>query len=337
MGGFLGKVFGSGKTRTGIERMSPEELKRLEEIEGELTKLLGGQQPGQAERSAFEAETAPLAEAFKTLLTDTVQKQMGDPQAAREYVQATFTRPAEERLRQFTSDFENQQRARAASLGRDPNIDYETNRGIYSELARQQANLAAEESARVAQRPQELAQLGLQGLGGLQQRSAFLTDLGQRAMENRLNLLNARTGIGDAFFRERASQRFQKGPTPGAFGYFTTVKGYFDQEAQNAAKTAGSILPLFGSDERIKENIEPISTYEFLDNLSPYKFNYKNNAETNYGIIAQDLEKSEIGKSCVMEQDGIKYVITHKAISALLASNAALHKRIKQLEEKANV
>lgn len=262
MGGITGKLFGSGKSRSGIERMTPEEQKRLQEIESELTQLLGKKQPGEAEAAQFQQDTQPLADAFKSILADTLSQNFGSsPEAqakAREYVQATFTRPAEERLKQFTSDFEAQQRARAASLGRDPNLDYETNRGIYSELARQQANLAAEEGSRVAQRPYELAQFqlgaGLQGLGGLQQRSSFINDLGQRALQNRLTLLNARSGIGDAFYRERAAQQFEKGPSPGLLGYWGATSGFIANEFKKGSDVTKSIYGLPTSNTNYQSN-----------------------------------------------------------------------------------
>lgn len=93
------------------------------------------------------------------------------------------------------------------------------------------------------------------------------------------------------------------------------------------------------SDERRKRNIDDVSgdaISEFLAKLNPYSFEYKHEPSglLNYGIMAQDLEKSRIGKTLVMETPVGKMVSVPKAVGALLATNASLAKRVDALEGK---
>ncbi len=102
----------------------------------------------------------------------------------------------------------------------------------------------------------------------------------------------------------------------------------------------GSPWSLFdGSDERIKENVKKVDTKELLDKLSAVAYNYKKDPakEKKVGIMAQDLEKSELGKTLVVEdENGIKGYNKDKALSAALAALADLNKRLNKLEGKKN-
>ena len=80
------------------------------------------------------------------------------------------------------------------------------------------------------------------------------------------------------------------------------------------------------SDERVKQNFKPISKEdiaEFKSVIKPVTYEYKDSfyGEGVFpGIIAQDLEKSKLGKLIVFEdQSGVKKIDLHKAISLLLA------------------
>lgn len=91
---------------------------------------------------------------------------------------------------------------------------------------------------------------------------------------------------------------------------------------------AGAVATFF-SDERLKENITPISKEdlkELRQTIRPYFFNYKdeNHGKGDWaGVMAQDLEKSKLGKYLVSENsEGHKYIDTNKAMSLLLATMA---------------
>jgi hypothetical protein len=88
------------------------------------------------------------------------------------------------------------------------------------------------------------------------------------------------------------------------------------------------------SDENLKENVEEFSPSDFLDNLTSYKYNYKNpkNGEgKQVGVMAQDLEKA--APQMVQDTPEGKVVDYEKAGGPLFASMADLHKRLKKVEE----
>jgi hypothetical protein len=84
---------------------------------------------------------------------------------------------------------------------------------------------------------------------------------------------------------------------------------------------------VMSSDERVKKNIELISKediQEFKSVIKPVTYEYidasKDGEGIFPGIIAQDLEKSKLGKLIVFEdQNYVKKIDLHKAISLLLA------------------
>lgn len=102
----------------------------------------------------------------------------------------------------------------------------------------------------------------------------------------------------------------------------------------------GSIL----SDENEKKYIKPAKkeVNSFLNSLAARQFSYKNpenNSEISkpsgkhYGILAQDLERSKIGKSLVKNTKHGKVIDTAQGFGAVLAAQAELHNRIKALEK----
>ena len=81
-------------------------------------------------------------------------------------------------------------------------------------------------------------------------------------------------------------------------------------------------------DINLKTNISEIpkeDAKEFLDCVKGYYFEYKNknNGDGLFaGVMAQDLEKSKIGKTCVIEENGIKRVDLTRLFMALCAVGA---------------
>lgn len=78
-----------------------------------------------------------------------------------------------------------------------------------------------------------------------------------------------------------------------------------------AAAGAGAGLSLL-SDERAKENIEPVGMSFNGQNI--YRFNYKGNPLPQIGLMAQEVEKTR--PEAVTEIDGIKYVDYRRALNA---------------------
>lgn len=105
--------------------------------------------------------------------------------------------------------------------------------------------------------------------------------------------------------------------------------GQFMQNAATGMGMGGGGGMRF-SDKRLKENIERISDedmQELKSTLKPYKFNYKNEEHGGgdwIGVMAQDLEKSKLGRSLVSETpEGFKQVDMNKVLSLFLATLAA--------------
>lgn len=96
------------------------------------------------------------------------------------------------------------------------------------------------------------------------------------------------------------------------------------------------------SDSNLKKNIKPMSKEvdDLLSKIKPYSFEYISKVHgigPRVGIMAQDLEKSKLGKNAVVEQEDGKAVDIGKAVGLLLASVARLNERIDKLENKLEV
>lgn len=99
---------------------------------------------------------------------------------------------------------------------------------------------------------------------------------------------------------------------------------------------------VMASDEDAKENIKPKgdasgAIESFVNAIKPYSYEYKDQKHGSgekVGVMAQDLEKSQIGQTMVDEApDGTKMVDTNKAIGAILAGMADMNKKLKKLEK----
>jgi hypothetical protein len=79
---------------------------------------------------------------------------------------------------------------------------------------------------------------------------------------------------------------------------------------------------------------------EFLDNIHGYEYKYKDaslpgtDEKTHFSPMAQELEKSDIGKSMVYDTPQGKMVDYKRGLGAMLAVQAELNERIKKLEGK---
>ena len=95
----------------------------------------------------------------------------------------------------------------------------------------------------------------------------------------------------------------------------------------NIAQIGGTIAGLF-SDERVKTNIEPLNKAdieEMKKHLKAYAFNYTSDEFGKgdwIGVMAQDLEKSKLGRTLVIEKNGLKTIDTNKVLSMFLATMA---------------
>lgn len=102
--------------------------------------------------------------------------------------------------------------------------------------------------------------------------------------------------------------------------------------------TAGKAI---GSDKRLKSNIKSSDKDigEFLNHISAKRWTWKDSGKQDVGIIAQDLEKSKIGRNLVEtlpRTGGMKgYTADSKRFHPIvLASLASINKRLSNLEKK---
>lgn len=123
--------------------------------------------------------------------------------------------------------------------------------------------------------------------------------------------------------------------------------GNLTQKGQDIANgitdAAGNFLGSIGggdwwSDKNLKKNIKPASSKldELFKHVKPYSYDYvhpKYGEDDSVGVMAQDLEKSELGKKAVIDTPEGKKVNYAKLMPSILASQAELHKIIKEYKK----
>ena len=135
-----------------------------------------------------------------------------------------------------------------------------------------------------------------QDLARLQAGGAQIGALGTAAQQAALQGAQAQVGAGTL------QQQTQQALDTAKYQQFLQERGYDFQVAQFLANIAMGTGALSGStttttqpqsffsDERLKENIEPVG--ELNDGQPIYRYNYKGDPRTQIGLIAQDVEKS---------------------------------------------
>jgi len=178
----------------------------------------------------------------------------------------------------------------------------------------------------------------------------------QQNLAARQNIENQRANLANQqqmYNKGLEQQQFQnKLAKAGAQGQATgNLAGMYAQQAgaqaQADASTLGSLASLGGaymmaSDIRVKEDIKSgaPSIRKMLDKLDPYEYDYKDEViddesmlGSQLGVMAQDLEQSELGDKFVKEDmNGVKRVDYGKMGSTQMAALADLHQRLKKLE-----
>jgi len=162
-------------------------------------------------------------------------------------------------------------------------------------------NLASQEYQNIYNREygrlSDLARMGTVGLGGL------MGAAGQHGQ----SMANIATGLGNA---QAAAQMAHQQARQGLLG------------------TVGSVVGAIFSDKRVKKDLGKISKAdieEFKKSIKPYRFKYKDESMGDgewVGVMAQDLEKSKLGRTVVEERDGVKVVNLKKLASLGLAMMA---------------
>lgn len=98
-----------------------------------------------------------------------------------------------------------------------------------------------------------------------------------------------------------------------------------------------TVLSTFvSSDERLKNNIKPISnSFELINKLNPVEFIWNANNRSDYGLIAQEVENNfpELVKE---DMNGYKTIKYNSFIPLLVDSIKSLKTEIEQLKQKIN-
>jgi hypothetical protein len=105
------------------------------------------------------------------------------------------------------------------------------------------------------------------------------------------------------------------------------------QQQGNMLATAAGIAGL--SDERVKDDIAPAPSgmfREFLAAIEPSSFRYKGSQKPEVGVMAQDVEKSRVGKTLVRETPAGKAIDIPRTATAMLAALSDVNRRVSRLE-----
>lgn len=279
---------------------------------------------------------------FKNVLQPGFTDVMGDPQL--QAAMAALTNQSQQFLNQ-NADVVNASAQRASggtgagTAGANQMSNLVSHVG--QNLSDQQAQLMLGELARKQGIQQSAAQQGLgfglnqaQALGGL---GAQMGSLGQAQGGLALGQANALQGLGQLNQQNLMQQQMlplqqQQALAALLQGQTTSSPGLYDG-AEKVAKGSGALMTVM-SDKRVKTDIQNNSKgiEEFLNSLKAYTYRYIGDGKVNHGIMAQDLEESEVGKSLVHETDGGKVIDVALSVGAILAAIGELNLRLKKLE-----
>lgn len=261
----------------------------------------GGKAAQYAPQTDFNAEYKPIGEDQR--------------KAYAEKIFATQSGQGPSVANQYVANAQNQalQNAQAVAASARPGVNPALAQRLAMQAAAQGSQQAVQQGALMrAQEAQELTklyeQLGMQG------------DLANQQAFNQAQDMNARVALGNL--------------------------GAKSSVASEGVKATGGMIGGIGaaiaSDEELKKDITSASgdIKEFLDAVKAHKYKYKNPEMDGAGEyvspMAQELEKSSIGESMVMDTPRGKMVDYSRGFGALLAAQAELNDRLKKLEGKKN-
>ena len=219
--------------------------------------------------------------------------------------------------------------------------------GRGGDLTRGGANLALQRAGLLGSQAQ--MQSGLLGQrGGFQGLSA---DLAGKQAFGSADLLGQQVGMHQAQLQDVVAQQNQQ------FEKEMAEKG-FDLQRQTAqmsrpqgpstmdqmVQMAGAVAPFIAmSDRGLKKNIRsatdkdllsPKEVDGFLDSLYAHQYNYKDGKHgkgKQVGVMAQDLEKTQLGRQMVEDTPEGKRVNYGKGLGLVVASQARINERLNQI------
>lgn len=282
--------------------------------QGLLARTIGGEFTDVANNPMYQARNQAVMNQAQQFLNQNLDRVNASSQAASGGAGRGSAQAAQvgNTVRQSTQDIGNT----LAQLGAQ---DLQFERGNQMSAMGMGANLPMQYAQLMGGFGNQMAGLGLQGMnqlaalaGGLQNRQiqGFMTPY-----EMNLQMMNA-----------------LKSGNVGSSG-----QGILGSIGGSMSSLAGGLTSMF-SDERVKENVEDADEdiREFLESLKPVKWTYKDRSMGDgvfYGVMAQDMEATPVGRQFVEEtDDGVKMIDYGKALSAMMATIKHLSDRIRDLE-----
>jgi hypothetical protein len=161
----------------------------------------------------------------------------------------------------------------------------------------------------------------------------------QRIADQSVALRNQQEMHNKALIQQDFENRYKK--AGGTAGAYQAAAQQSSNQARDNLGFVGGLAQAGGtaiSDERAKDEIRDFDPSEFLDAITGYKYKYKDkkkNGEGDHaGVMAQDLEKTSVGKSMVEDTKDGKVVDYGKGFGTILACLADMHDRVKKVEGK---
>lgn len=323
-GGINSKQIFGGYGTSNLFPAKAQAAKRLQNQEA--LNALAGQQTQQAPQET-EADRAQKA-AMDRLRQISQGGETPEERAQREALTTQRQQAYGEARRQLQGQISSQFEANKANMAR---------RGIGGGGAEIAQNVAAQQATGQAmgamgqqQAAQEAGILAEQGMQAQRRRDAATQALGemaagQQAMRQQrdLSVLGGASNLWNAI-QARKQQR-------GLFG-----QQMLGQAIQGFASGVGYAT----SDRNAKTNIIESNdstkmVNDFMKPLKSYKYEYKNEPGKEYrSVMAQDLEKSSLGRQMVTETPEGKMVNYAQGMAPMLSSIAELDKRMRKLESR---
>jgi hypothetical protein len=158
-------------------------------------------------------------------------------------------------------------------------------------------------------------------------------------------LANAGAGMGSIFgpvglySADRYAQPTNKETTPFDWAGFSVglLETSMETAGQVMSSGGGMGAMAAGSDINMKKEIRDArqDIQDFMDHLESFAYKYTTDiydGGEHYGVMAQDVERSKVGKTIVLETDEGKYIHMGLGFGALLASVSNLNERLRKLE-----
>lgn len=234
------------------------------------------------------------------------------------------------------------QRLRDVAAGKAPSVTELQYKQAMDDITRQQQSAAA--SAR-----------GVSNVGLLQRQAMIGSQQAQQEL--------AQQAAAAKLAEQRSAEGLLLGQASAQRGVAQSAAASQLAAEQEASKTRGDFISSLAasgakvatgggasSDINSKTNIEPNENEasktisEFMDALKSYTYEYKKSAKQPNGkpnpegkvksVMAQDLEKTDLGKQMVTDTPDGKVVDYAQGMAPLLAAIAELNKRTKKLEGK---